>query len=107
MTATVDSTGSTDSTGADATNPDLSTSESGDIIPTLRTQIDDLDAAIIRLVTERSRVSKRVQAARINSGGARIELGREREIIASYRTALGTEGPQLAEAVLRAGRGQL
>jgi chorismate mutase len=76
-----------------------------DIIPTLREQIDALDEAIIRLVAERTRVSARIQTARINGGGARIELGRERQILDAYRTGLGAEGPQLADAILRVGRG--
>ncbi len=76
-----------------------------DTIPTLRGQIDALDDAIIRLVIERTRLSHRVQTARINGGGTRIELGRERVILDRYRAALGPDGSQLGEAVLRAGRG--
>ncbi len=76
-----------------------------DTIPTLRHQIDALDEAIVRLVAERTTLSKRIQAARINSGGTRIELGRERAVLDGYRQVLGSEGPQLAEAVLRVGRG--
>jgi chorismate mutase len=76
-----------------------------DVIPMLRTQIDAMDAAIIRLVSERTLLSKRVQAARITAGGTRVELGRERMILDSYRSGLGTDGPQLAEAILRVGRG--
>ena len=76
-----------------------------DVIPMLRTQIDAMDAAIIRLVSERTLLSKRIQAERISSGGTRVELGRERMILDSYRTGLGPDGPQLAEAILRVGRG--
>jgi chorismate mutase len=76
-----------------------------DVIPMLRTQIDAMDAAIIRLVSERTLLSKRVQAARITAGGTRVELGRERMILDSYRAGLGPDGPQLAEAILRVGRG--
>jgi chorismate mutase len=76
-----------------------------DIIPTLRTQIDAMDAAIIRLVGERVRLSKRIQAARINSGGTRVELGRERIVLDGYRAVLGPDGAQLGEAVLRVSRG--
>jgi chorismate mutase len=49
-----------------------------EIIPLLRTQIDAIDAGIARLVAERSRLSSRIQAARIAAGGVRVELGRER-----------------------------
>jgi chorismate mutase len=76
-----------------------------DVIPMLRTQIDAMDAAIIRLVAERTLLSKRIQAARITAGGTRVELGRERMILDSYRSGLGPDGPQLAEAILRVGRG--
>lgn len=74
-------------------------------IEVLRGQIDALDVAITRLVAERTQLSRRVQQARINAGGARVELGRERLIMDHYRTVLGSEGPNLAEAILRIGRG--
>jgi chorismate mutase len=85
------------------TEPD--TEPNLDVIPMLRTQIDAMDAAIIRLVAERTKLSKRIQAARISSGGTRVELGRERVVLDGYRTGLGPDGPQLAEAILRVGRG--
>jgi chorismate mutase len=59
----------------------------------------------MRLVNERKRLSQRIQSARINSGGTRVELGRERLILDSYRQALGADGPQLADAILRVCRG--
>jgi chorismate mutase len=76
-----------------------------DLIPLLRTQIDAIDAGIARLIAERARLSARVQTARIAAGGVRIELGRERRILESYRSALGDEGPTLATAILRLCRG--
>ncbi len=76
-----------------------------DPIPTLRNQIDALDEAIARLVAERTKLSKRIQTARINGGGTRIELGRERAVLEGYRRVLGPEGAEFAEAVLRVGRG--
>jgi chorismate mutase len=74
-------------------------------IATLRGQIDALDGAITRLVAERTRLSRRIQTARINAGGTRIELGRERAVLDGYRNALGPEGAMLADAVLRVCRG--
>jgi chorismate mutase len=74
-------------------------------IPTLRGQVDALDAAIVRLVAERVRLSQRIQTARMNSGGTRVQLGRERIILDTYRQALGAQGPQLADAVLQVCRG--
>jgi chorismate mutase len=81
------------------------TGEAADMIPVLREQIDALDEAIIRLVAERIRVSQRIQTARMNSGGARVELGRERVVLGAYRQGLGPAGPSLAEAVLQVCRG--
>jgi chorismate mutase len=75
-------------------------------IAVLRGQINALDTAIIRLVAERAALSRRVQAARMNAGGTRVELGREREIMASYRDALGAHGPAVADAILHVCRGR-
>jgi chorismate mutase len=75
-------------------------------IPMLRGQIDALDAAIIRLVAERARVSRRIQSARVSAGGTRVELGRERIVHATYRDGLGPDGPQLADALLQVCRGR-
>lgn len=90
-------------------SPEVRTSpESADgeqTIPMLREQIDALDAALIRLVAERARVSRRIQTARMNAGGTRVELGRERTVLAGYRAGLGPDGPSLAEAVLQVCRG--
>ena len=41
----------------------------------------------------------------MNAGGTRVELGRERVILASYREALGAHGPALADSVLLVCRG--
>ena len=88
-----------------AEQPQTDADEALDMIPVLREQIDALDAAIIRLVAERARVSHRIQTARISSGGARVELGRERVVLGAYRDGLGAAGPTLAEAVLQVCRG--
>jgi chorismate mutase len=80
-------------------------SDAADIVPVLREQIDALDEAIIRLVAERTRVSRRIQIARMNAGGTRVELGRERVVLAAYRAGLGADGPHLADAVLQVCRG--
>ena len=89
--------------GSALTAPALT--ESADAIPHLRGQIDALDDAIARLVSERMRLSRRIQSARINAGGTRVELGRERVVLNHYRDALGQDGPALAEALLRVCRG--
>jgi chorismate mutase len=78
-----------------------------DPIGALRKQIDALDADILRIVAQRAALSGQVQAHRIASGGVRLELGRERAIIETYRQALNDAGVPLANAVLRACRGAL
>lgn len=89
-----------------AVNPDtVTTSGIDDPIPMLREQIDALDAALIQLIKERAQVSRRIQSARINAGGSRVELGRERTVLATYRTGLGPEGGTVADAVLQVCRG--
>jgi chorismate mutase len=80
-------------------------SEAAEAIPVLRDQIDALDEAIRRLVAERAKLSRRIQLARMNAGGTRVELGRERVILDAYRAALGPQGPALADAVLQVCRG--
>jgi chorismate mutase len=77
-----------------------------DTIATLRSQIDAIDEAIISLVAERVQVSKLIQTTRINDGGTRVELGRERQILEAYRNRLGRDGTHLADAVLQYCRGQ-
>ncbi len=76
-----------------------------DLIDTLRRQIDALDAALIQIVAERARVSRRIQTARMNAGGTRVELGRERTVRNTYRDGLGPDAVTLAEAVLQVCRG--
>jgi chorismate mutase len=73
----------------------------------LRARIDEIDAAIIRLWQERASISQEVGATRVASGGTRLVLSREREILDRFRSALGADGTQLALLILRAGRGPL
>jgi chorismate mutase len=83
----------------------MTETEATEAILLLRQQIDSLDEAITRLVAERAKLSRRVQTARMNAGGTRVELGRERVILDTYRSALGANGPALADAVLQVCRG--
>lgn len=76
-------------------------------IQTLRVQIDALDVAIARLITERAKISGCIQTARLAEGGTRVELGRERIIHDHYRLELGPEGPALADVILRICRGRV
>jgi len=74
-------------------------------IATWRGQIDALDTAIVRLVAERAQLSRRIQDARLDAGGSRVETGREHAVLSRYRSRLGSAGNALGEAVLRVCRG--
>lgn len=72
----------------------------------LRTEIDYLDAEILRLVQRRTAVSKAIGNARRAAGGPRVVHGREMAVLDRYRE-LGAEGHELAMLLLRLGRGRL
>ena len=78
-----------------------------DEIRAARERIDEIDQAIIDLWLERARLSQQVGKTRMASGGTRLVLSREREIVDRFRTALGPDGTQIALMILRAGRGPL
>ncbi len=84
----------------------VNAAQAAETIPVLRGQIDGLDEAIIRLVAERAKLSKRIQTARMDAGGTRVELGRERVIRDAFRDGLGPDGPELAAAILQVCRGR-
>ncbi|OLT13582.1 chorismate mutase [Pseudonocardia sp. CNS-139] len=87
-------------TGNDATStPDAD-------IAQLRGEIDRLDAEILRLIQERTDVSRRIGRARMAAGGPRIVYSREMAVLARFRE-LGAEGRELAMLLLRLGRGNL
>lgn len=73
----------------------------------LRERLDEIDARIIELWLERAAISQEVGRTRVASGGTRLVLNRENEILDRYRAQLGPDGVQLALLVLRAGRGPL
>ncbi|HIV59383.1 MAG TPA: chorismate mutase [Candidatus Stackebrandtia faecavium] len=73
----------------------------------LRDRINTIDDAIIELWRERSQVSKQVGKMRMDAGGTRLALERERQICERFSTALGEDGTALAMLLLRAGRGKL
>lgn len=60
------------------------TPEAADMITGARARIDALDDRIIGLIQERMAVSAVVQEARITSGGRRVNLSREMEILSHY-----------------------
>lgn len=77
------------------------------IIADARERIDALDDRIIGLVQERMAVSAVVQQTRIASGGRRVHLSREMEILSRYRDALGKPGTSLAMTLLELSRGRI
>jgi chorismate mutase len=76
-------------------------------ITAIRERIDEIDRSLVELWQERARLSRQVGATRMASGGTRLVLSREREILERFRRELGADGTQLALLLLRAGRGPL
>ncbi|MFJ9208176.1 chorismate mutase 1 [Streptomyces sp. L-9-10] len=77
------------------------------LIGDARERIDALDDRIIGLIQERMAVSAVVQEARLTSGGRRVHLSREMEILGRYREALGKPGTALAMTLLELSRGRI
>ncbi|MEV6650393.1 chorismate mutase [Streptomyces sp. NPDC051219] len=83
------------------------TTEAAGVIGDARERIDALDDRIIGLIQERMAVSAVIQEARISSGGRRVNLSREMEIIGHYSDALGKPGTSLAMKLLELCRGRI
>ncbi|GAB2949511.1 chorismate mutase [Streptomyces pseudoechinosporeus] len=83
------------------------TDEAAGVITGARERIDALDDRIIGLVQERMAVSAVIQEERIASGGRRVNLSREMEILGHYREALGKPGTSLAMTLLELCRGRI
>lgn len=83
------------------------TTGTADVIGTARERIDALDGQILDLVRERMAVSAAIQEARIASGGRRVQLSREMEILDRYRQRLGKPGTTLAMTLLELCRGRV
>ncbi|ARH92764.1 MULTISPECIES: chorismate mutase [Streptomyces] len=98
---------STETTAAPTPDTGARTPEAAGIISDARRRIDDLDGRIIGLVQERMAVSAVIQRERITSGGRRVNLTREMEILAHYRDQLGRPGTALAMTLLELSRGQI
>ena len=83
------------------------TPEAAELISDARERIDALDDRIIGLVQERMAVSAVIQKERIASGGRRVNLSREMEILSHYSEALGKPGTALAMTLLELCRGRI
>ncbi|HCA85735.1 MAG TPA: chorismate mutase [Streptomyces sp.] len=83
------------------------TDEGAALIAGARDRIDDLDGRIIGLVQERIAVSTAIQEARTASGGRRVNLSREMEILNHYSGQLGKPGTALAMTLLELCRGRV
>ncbi|GAA4904471.1 chorismate mutase [Streptomyces coeruleoprunus] len=83
------------------------TEDAAELITGARERIDALDDRIIGLIQERVAVSAVIQEARIASGGRRVNLAREMEVLAHYRDALGKPGTSFAMTMLELCRGRI
>ncbi|MBA0054279.1 chorismate mutase [Streptomyces sp. AJS327] len=73
---------------------------SGSALAAARRRIDELDAQLVALVRERMVTAAQVQRERLASGGRRVHLSRELEVLEHYRAAFGRPGTQLAMVLL-------
>lgn len=78
-----------------------------DRIGRLRSEIDTCDAEIIELVQRRLAISREIGALRAASGGTRLSLSREQQVLSRFGAALGPDGAALGMMLLRQGRGRL
>ncbi|MGP3943287.1 chorismate mutase [Streptomyces sp. 6N106] len=97
---------SSSSTATESTET-TETAKPADVIGTARERIDALDGQILDLIRERMAVSAAIQQARIASGGRRVQLSREMEILDRYRQRLGKPGTTLAMTLLELCRGRV
>lgn len=70
-----------------------------------RRQIDDIDAEIVSLLSNRLKLSAQIQRLRLDSGGPRLSIARETEIVQRYASTLGHGGAEVAQLVLKLSRG--
>lgn len=72
-----------------------------------RFHIDQIDRSIAELLKRRASISHDIQKERVRSGGPRVDLGRERDVIAQYLGHLGPRGIDVAHTVLTYCRGEV
>lgn len=67
-------------------------------LDTLRSQIDELDVQIVRLLNERARLGLRAGHIKVSSGRPVADSEREREVL--VRVAMANDGPMPQDALL-------
>ena len=72
-----------------------------------REEINRMDPTILEAIKRRTKVSQAIGKTRMGSGGTRLVHTREISILNQFRDELGEEGPAIASALLRMGRGKL
>lgn len=72
-----------------------------------REEINRLDRVILDAIKRRTDISRTIGKTRMSSGGTRLVHTREIAILNEFRSELGEEGPAIASALLRLGRGKL
>ncbi|GAA1356582.1 chorismate mutase [Streptomyces beijiangensis] len=85
----------------------MTTTSPETLISDSRARIDAMDDHIIGLIQERMAVSAVIQEARMTSGGRRVNLSREMEVLSHYSDALGKPGTTLAMTMLELCRGRI
>ena len=95
-----------------STTTDLAPVESAPADPAarigeLRLEIDACDSEIIELVQRRLAISQQIGRLRAASGGTRLSLSREQQVLSKFQAALGPDGASLGLMLLRQGRGRL
>jgi len=75
-------------------------------IEKLRSEIDSIDAELVRLIQRRTAVSHAIGVARQSLGGPRIVYSREMAVLERFRS-LGPSGTDLGMMLLSMGRGML
>jgi chorismate mutase/prephenate dehydratase len=94
--------GPTISSGSTGSVPPRETAESDDL-EALRTQIDELDIQVVRLLNRRARLGLQAGRAKAHSGRPVADSEREREVL--VRVAMANDGPMPQDALLALYRG--
>lgn len=72
-----------------------------------RQEIDRMDRLIVDAIKRRTAVSQAIGRTRLGSGGTKLVHTREVAIINAFRAEFGSEGVDIAKALLQLGRGRL